>query len=210
MQTAAFAVARTSTRTDVHNSASSGCSMTLPSDQNAPVLTSEDANALLLTENYGAYTAENLHKANVENFSESEPLHGKFTAHLYDRVLPALNESIKRLKAGEEINGFSGERRVGAYLESIGYSADLVRQWNKRYPILKPLRSEKGNTTLGTGNEQFDPTLFPLAEILICGDLEPQLFRVELQRGVLVTYWNSDDIDCTNHRDNPPRGTIAT
>ena len=110
--------------------------MTVPSDQNAsvaPVLTSEQANTLFPAEDYGAYTAENLHKTNIDNFKEAECLHGKFAAHLYDRVLPALNETIKRLKAGEEVNGFSGERQVGAYLESIGYSADLVRQWNKRY-----------------------------------------------------------------------------
>ena len=107
--------------------------MTLPSDQNAPALTSEQANAMFPTGNYGAYTANELHNANIDNFKEGERLHAKFTAHLYDRVLPALNESIKRLKLGEEINGFSGEREVGAYLESVGYTAGLVRQWNKRY-----------------------------------------------------------------------------
>jgi hypothetical protein len=103
------------------------------SDVQATTLTAEQANALFPTETYGAYTAERLHNTNVENFKESKHLHSKFVAHQYDRVLPALNESIQRLKAGEEINGFSGDRQVGTYLDSLGYTADLVRQWNKRY-----------------------------------------------------------------------------
>jgi hypothetical protein len=100
-------------------------------DQNA--LTAEQADTLFPAKNYGAYTAAELHNANIANFKEGERLHGKFTAHLYDCILPGLNESIKRLKNGKEINGFTGERQVGAYLESIGYTAELVRQWNKRY-----------------------------------------------------------------------------
>jgi len=108
-------------------------SATHPSDQSAQLLTSEQANALFPIENYDAYTTDELHGANLETFRESRHLHGKFTAHLYDRVLPAINESTKRLKDGTEINGFSGEHQVGAYLKSIGDTADLVRQWNKRY-----------------------------------------------------------------------------
>jgi len=104
-------------------------SATHPSDQSAQPLTPE----LFPIDDYGAYTAEKLHNTNLHNYREGERLFGKFTAHLYDRVLPAINESIKRLKDGTEINGFSGERQVGAYLESVGYTADLVRQWNKRY-----------------------------------------------------------------------------
>jgi hypothetical protein len=130
---------------------------TQPSDQSAPLLTSEQANALFPIENYGAYTTDELHGANLENFKESKHLHGKFTAHLYDRVLPAINESIKRLKEGTEINGFSGERQVGAYLESIGYTADLVRQWNKRYRD----RMAKLKKVLGLATGNSDDTLTP-------------------------------------------------
>ena len=126
-------------------------------DQSAPLLTSEQANALVPIENYGAYTTDELHGANLENFKESKHLHGKFTAHLYDRVLPAINESIKRLKEGTEINGFSGERQVGAYLESIGYTADLVRQWNKRYRD----RMAKLKKVLGLATGNSDDTLTP-------------------------------------------------
>src|SRR5450755_2145180 len=68
-------------------------SITHPSDQNAPVLTSEQAKALFLSENYGGYTAEKLHNTNLDNFKEGKQLFGKFTAHLYYRVLPAINES---------------------------------------------------------------------------------------------------------------------
>ena len=108
-------------------------SVTHRNHQTAQNLTSEQASTLFPIENYGGYTAERLHNTNLANYREGKRLSGKFTAHLYDRVLPALNESIKRLKAGEEINGFSGERQVGAYLESVGYTAELVRQWNKRH-----------------------------------------------------------------------------
>jgi hypothetical protein len=125
-------------------------SVTPPSDQNIPVLTPEQANALFPIENYSAYTAEELHAAILVNFKESKHLHGKFTAHLYDRVLPGINESIKRLKNGDEINGFSGKRQVGAYLKSIGYTADLVRQWNKRY--LERMAKLKKTLRLTTGN----------------------------------------------------------
>lgn len=131
--------------------------VTHPSDQSLPALTSEQANALFPVENYGAYTAGELHHANLENFREGERLHGKFTAHLYDRVLPGINESIKRLKNGIEINGFSGERQVGAYLESIGYTADLVRQWNKRYRE----RMAKLKKTLGLTDGNADANLTP-------------------------------------------------
>jgi hypothetical protein len=43
MESGDFTVAKTSTQTDVHKAASRACSMTLASDQNAPVLTSEPA-----------------------------------------------------------------------------------------------------------------------------------------------------------------------
>jgi hypothetical protein len=140
---------------------------THPSDPSVRNLTSEQANALFPTENYGAYTAEELHNANIENFKEGERLHGKFTAHLYDRVLPALNESIKRLKAGEVINGYSGERQVGAYLESIGYSADLVRQWNKRYrDRMADLKKALGFTD-GSGDSKLTPDQRELRDVLM-------------------------------------------
>lgn len=133
---------------------------------NAPVLTSEQAKTLFPTELYGVYTAEQLHNANIDNFKEAERLHGKVTAHLYDRVLPALNESIKRLKVGEEINGFSGERQVGAYLESIGYSAELVRQWNKRYrDRMADLKKALGLTD-GNGDATLTPEQRELRDAL--------------------------------------------
>ena len=141
--------------------------VTHPSDQNAPVLTSEQANALFSVENYGAYTADALHGANLENFRESKHLHGKFTAHLYDRVLPAINESIKRLKDGDEINGFSGERKVGAYLESIGYTADLVRQWNKRYRDRMAKLKKTLGLTAGNGDAKLTPEQLELCDTLI-------------------------------------------
>ena len=141
--------------------------VTHPSDQSIPVLTSEQANALFPIENYGAYTADELHGANLENFKESERLHGKFTAHLYDRVLPGINESIKRLKNGDQINGFSGERQVGAYLESIGYTADLVRQWNKRYrDRMAALKKALGLTT-GNDDDKLTPEQRELRDTLI-------------------------------------------
>ena len=123
------------------------------------VQTPEQSYAPLRVENHGAFTAAELHNTNLENFKEGTRLLGKFSAHLYDRVLPALNESIKRLKAGEEINGFSGERQVGAYLESIGYTAELVRQWNKRHrdrmaDLKKTLGLTDGNVTGKLTDEQ--------------------------------------------------------
>ena len=94
-------------------------------------------------------------------------MHGKFTAHLYDRVLPALNETIERLKRGEEINGHSGERQVGAYLESIGYSAELVRQWNKRYrDRMADLKKALGLTD-GSGDSKLTPDQRELRDALM-------------------------------------------
>jgi hypothetical protein len=43
--------------------------------------------------------------------------------------------------------------------------------------ILKTLRREKSDAAFSTRNEQFDPALFPIAEILICGDLEASVQR---------------------------------
>lgn len=131
--------------------------VTHPSDQSVSVLTSERANALFPVENYGTHTAEELHNTNIENFREGERLLGKVIAHTYDRVLPAINETVKRLKNGEEINGFSGERQVGAYLESIGYTAGLVRQWNKRYhDRMAKLKEALGLTGNGDANLMAD------------------------------------------------------
>jgi hypothetical protein len=131
--------------------------LTPPSDQNVPVLTSEQSNLLFPPENCGAYTADELHKANLDNYKESKELFGKFSAHLYDRVLPALNESIKRLKEGAEINGFSGERQVGGYLESVGYTAELVRQWNKRYRERMAALKKVLGLTDGNGGAKLTP-----------------------------------------------------
>lgn len=133
---------------------------------NAAILTPEQANKLFPTENYDAYTGEQLHNTNIKNLEEGERLHGKFTAHLYDQVLPALNETIKRLKGGEEINGYSGERQVGAYLESIGYSAKLVRQWNKRYrDRMADLKKALGLTD-GSGDSKLTPDQRELRDML--------------------------------------------
>ena len=139
--------------------------VTHPSDQNAPVLTSEQANALFSVENYGAYTADALHGANLENFRESKHLHGKFTAHLYDRVLPAINESIKRLKDGDEINGFSGERKVAhtsnqsATRQSCGSgTSDTATAWQN---------SRRLRLTAGNGDAKLTPEQRELRDTLI-------------------------------------------
>jgi DNA-cytosine methyltransferase len=121
MESAALTVAKTSTQTEVHESVSRGCSMTQPSNQNAPILTSEQADPLFPAQNYGAYTsAELLPEKSFSGCVGARPeLHGE-QAQPAQQSLTLTNRTSEVLQRSE----MSPEHKQ--YLTAIGMGDDQL------------------------------------------------------------------------------------
>ena len=72
--------------------------------------------------------------------------------------------------------------------------------------IFVPLGRKQNDARRGVGDPHFDPALL-VVELLVGGDLEPELFGIEPQGPILVGGGDSDELQLGNHTELLPTAT---
>jgi len=85
---------------------------------------------MLTIECYSQHTDDELHQVNLDNLAEFDWLRKNLESYAYEKVLPALNETIKRFN--RQGCRMGGKSEIAEYLTSIGYNYATVRKWNER------------------------------------------------------------------------------
>jgi hypothetical protein len=92
----------------------------------------------------------------------------------------------------KELNSFGLQFLIGL-LDVVRVERKIGKASN---PALMTRRSKKGDSCLGSRDLQLNPALTPRrSHRLVSDDREAELFRVELERLVLVAYRNADEFD---------------
>jgi hypothetical protein len=86
--------------------------------------------AIFPVANYSKHTDDELHQVNLDNLAEFDRLREKLESYAYEKVLPALNETIERFN--RQGCRMGGKSEIAEYLTSIGYNYATVRKWNER------------------------------------------------------------------------------
>jgi hypothetical protein len=130
-----------------------------PVNQEALTVPSERSETALGLK-WTSYSGAQLDRIVRVSVSELTALSRKGQKELRERLLPALQEVRRRLKAGQSVDGYTD---ITDYLESVGLSEGVIRKWEFRLRE-KELRELTGNvdtdmpgTTIEVGHTVSEP-----------------------------------------------------